>query len=80
MKKPVATATNQEADDQEPLACQLISEKSRVELKEIQAAERILRENWNTIPQEVIDKAVDDLPKRLKKCIEAGAAILRINS
>jgi hypothetical protein len=26
---------------------------------------------WNAIPQEVIDRAVDDFPKRLKKCIDA---------
>uniref|UniRef100_A0A914D3P0 Uncharacterized protein n=1 Tax=Acrobeloides nanus TaxID=290746 RepID=A0A914D3P0_9BILA len=25
---------------------------------------------WNAIPQEVIDRAVDDFPKRLKKCID----------
>uniref|UniRef100_A0A914DH75 Uncharacterized protein n=1 Tax=Acrobeloides nanus TaxID=290746 RepID=A0A914DH75_9BILA len=32
---------------------------------------------WNAIPQEVIDRAVDDFPKRLKKCIEAGDSLLR---
>uniref|UniRef100_A0A914C2W4 Paired domain-containing protein n=1 Tax=Acrobeloides nanus TaxID=290746 RepID=A0A914C2W4_9BILA len=27
---------------------------------------------WNSIPQDIIDKALDDFLKRLKKCIEAG--------
>uniref|UniRef100_A0A914CPQ2 Uncharacterized protein n=1 Tax=Acrobeloides nanus TaxID=290746 RepID=A0A914CPQ2_9BILA len=26
---------------------------------------------WNAIPQEVINRAVDDFPKRLMKCIDA---------
>uniref|UniRef100_A0A914CJS2 Uncharacterized protein n=1 Tax=Acrobeloides nanus TaxID=290746 RepID=A0A914CJS2_9BILA len=30
-----------------------------------------LTKAWNNISQDVIDRAVDDFPKRLKKCIEA---------
>uniref|UniRef100_A0A914DNR8 Uncharacterized protein n=1 Tax=Acrobeloides nanus TaxID=290746 RepID=A0A914DNR8_9BILA len=32
---------------------------------------KVLSWAWNAIPQEVIDRAVDDFPKRLKKCIDA---------
>ena len=32
----------------------------------------ISKDTVHQIPQEVIDRAVDDFPKRLKKCIEAG--------
>ena len=35
------------------------------------SAEEKLVKAWNAIPQEVIDRAVDDFPKRLKKCIDA---------
>ena len=38
----------------------------------IEALKKSLVKAWNAIPQEIIDKAVDDFPKRLKKCIEAG--------
>ena len=38
----------------------------------IEALKKSLVKAWNNIPQEVIDRAVDDFPKRLKKCIEAG--------
>ena len=38
----------------------------------IDALKKSLVKTWNAIPQEVIDRAVDDFPKRLKKCIEAG--------
>uniref|UniRef100_A0A914CKE4 DDE-1 domain-containing protein n=1 Tax=Acrobeloides nanus TaxID=290746 RepID=A0A914CKE4_9BILA len=37
----------------------------------IDALKKSLVKAWNAIPQEVIDRAVDDFPKRLKKCIEA---------
>uniref|UniRef100_A0A914D104 Uncharacterized protein n=1 Tax=Acrobeloides nanus TaxID=290746 RepID=A0A914D104_9BILA len=35
------------------------------------SAEKSLVKAWNAIPQEVIGRAVDDFPKRLKKCIDA---------
>uniref|UniRef100_A0A914EC66 Uncharacterized protein n=1 Tax=Acrobeloides nanus TaxID=290746 RepID=A0A914EC66_9BILA len=35
------------------------------------ALKKSLVKAWNAIPQEVIDRAVDDFPKRLKKCIDA---------
>ena len=38
----------------------------------IEALKKSLVKAWNNIPQEVIDRAVDDFPKRLKKCVEAG--------
>ena len=38
----------------------------------IEALKKSLVKVWNNIPQEVIDRAVDDFPKRLKKCVEAG--------
>ena len=38
----------------------------------IEALKKSLVKAWNAIPQDIIDKAVDDFPKRLKKCIEAG--------
>uniref|UniRef100_A0A914D921 Uncharacterized protein n=1 Tax=Acrobeloides nanus TaxID=290746 RepID=A0A914D921_9BILA len=37
----------------------------------IEAKKKSLVKAWNAIPQEVIDRAVDDFPKRLKKCIDA---------
>uniref|UniRef100_A0A914BV30 Uncharacterized protein n=1 Tax=Acrobeloides nanus TaxID=290746 RepID=A0A914BV30_9BILA len=37
----------------------------------IEALKKSLVKAWNAIPQEVIDRAVDDFPKRLKKCIDA---------
>uniref|UniRef100_A0A914E189 Transposase n=1 Tax=Acrobeloides nanus TaxID=290746 RepID=A0A914E189_9BILA len=37
----------------------------------IEALKKSLIKAWNAIPQEVIDRAVDDFPKRLKKCIDA---------
>uniref|UniRef100_A0A914CGB9 Uncharacterized protein n=1 Tax=Acrobeloides nanus TaxID=290746 RepID=A0A914CGB9_9BILA len=86
-KKLGAITTGQEAEDQELLARQIANAKSMVEYSEIGAIERILRKNWsidalkkslvkawNTIPQEVIDRAVDDFSKRLKKCIEVGGS------
>ena len=39
----------------------------------------ISKDTVHQIPQEVIDRAVDDFPKCLKKCIEAEVAILKIN-
>jgi hypothetical protein len=39
--------------------------------KSIDALKRSLVAAWNKIPQDVIDRAVDDFPKRLKKCIDA---------
>uniref|UniRef100_A0A914CM50 Alpha-galactosidase n=1 Tax=Acrobeloides nanus TaxID=290746 RepID=A0A914CM50_9BILA len=39
----------------------------------IDALKKSLVKAWNAIPQEVIDRTVDDLPKRLKKCVEAGS-------
>ena len=38
----------------------------------IEALKKSLVKAWNNIPQEVIDRDVDDFPKRLKKCVEAG--------
>ena len=38
----------------------------------IEALKKSLVKAWNAIPQDIIDKVVDDFPKRLKKCIEAG--------
>ena len=38
----------------------------------IEALKKSLAKAWNAIPQDIIDKAVDDFPKRLKECIEAG--------
>uniref|UniRef100_A0A914EH43 Transposase n=1 Tax=Acrobeloides nanus TaxID=290746 RepID=A0A914EH43_9BILA len=38
----------------------------------IEALKKSLVKAWNAIPQYIIDKAVDDFPKRLKKCIEVG--------
>uniref|UniRef100_A0A914C8W4 HMG box domain-containing protein n=1 Tax=Acrobeloides nanus TaxID=290746 RepID=A0A914C8W4_9BILA len=37
----------------------------------IEALKKSLVKAWNAIPQEVIDRAVGDFPKRLKKCIDA---------
>jgi hypothetical protein len=38
----------------------------------IEALKRDLIKAWDEIPLETIAKAVDDFPKRLKKCIEAN--------
>uniref|UniRef100_A0A914BZR8 Uncharacterized protein n=1 Tax=Acrobeloides nanus TaxID=290746 RepID=A0A914BZR8_9BILA len=38
----------------------------------IEALKKSLVEAWNAIPQDIIDKAVDDFLKCLKTCIEAG--------
>jgi hypothetical protein len=38
----------------------------------INALKKSLVKAWNAIPQEIIDRAVDDFPMRLKKRIEAG--------
>uniref|UniRef100_A0A914EK56 DDE-1 domain-containing protein n=1 Tax=Acrobeloides nanus TaxID=290746 RepID=A0A914EK56_9BILA len=38
----------------------------------IEALKKSLVKAWNAIPQDIIDKAVDDFLKCLKKCIEAG--------
>ena len=37
----------------------------------IEALKKSLVKAWNAIPQEVINRAVDDFPKCLKKCIDA---------
>uniref|UniRef100_A0A914CUE7 DDE-1 domain-containing protein n=1 Tax=Acrobeloides nanus TaxID=290746 RepID=A0A914CUE7_9BILA len=37
----------------------------------IEALKKSLVKAWNAIPQEVIDRAMDDFPKRLKKCVDA---------
>ena len=37
----------------------------------VEALKKSLVKAWNAIPQEVINRAVDDFPKRLKKCIDA---------
>ena len=37
----------------------------------IEALKKSLVAAWNKISQKVIDRAVDDFPKRLQKCIEA---------
>ena len=69
--------------DRELLVHQLKLEKSRAESsileneacskprQSIEALKKSLVKAWNAIPQEVIDRAVDDFPKRLKKCIDA---------
>uniref|UniRef100_A0A914EK04 F-box domain-containing protein n=1 Tax=Acrobeloides nanus TaxID=290746 RepID=A0A914EK04_9BILA len=41
----------------------------------IDALKKSLVKAWNAIPQEVIGRAVDDFPKRLKNCIEAGEMV-----
>ena len=38
----------------------------------VEALKKSLVAAWNKILQKVIDRAVDDFPKRLQKCIEAG--------
>ena len=43
-----------------------------LEALSVDALKKSLVKARNAIPQEVIDRAVDDFPKRLKKCIEAG--------
>uniref|UniRef100_A0A914D5N1 Uncharacterized protein n=1 Tax=Acrobeloides nanus TaxID=290746 RepID=A0A914D5N1_9BILA len=37
----------------------------------IEELKKSLVKAWNDIPQEVIDRVVDDFPERLKKCIDA---------
>uniref|UniRef100_A0A914CCY0 Transposase n=1 Tax=Acrobeloides nanus TaxID=290746 RepID=A0A914CCY0_9BILA len=37
----------------------------------IETLKKSLVAAWNKIPQDMIDRAVDDFPKRLKKCIDA---------
>uniref|UniRef100_A0A914C539 Uncharacterized protein n=1 Tax=Acrobeloides nanus TaxID=290746 RepID=A0A914C539_9BILA len=79
-KKLGAITTGQEAEDQELLARQLYysmwsileAEACSKPHQSIDALKKSLVKSWNAIPQEVIDRAVDDFPKRLKKCIEAG--------
>uniref|UniRef100_A0A914E261 Uncharacterized protein n=1 Tax=Acrobeloides nanus TaxID=290746 RepID=A0A914E261_9BILA len=75
--------TDQEVGGRELLVHQLKLEKSRAGSsileneacskphQSIEALEKSLVKAWNAIPQEVIDRAVDDFPKRLKKCIDA---------
>uniref|UniRef100_A0A914DRD6 Uncharacterized protein n=1 Tax=Acrobeloides nanus TaxID=290746 RepID=A0A914DRD6_9BILA len=81
-KKLEVMKTDTEAEGQELLARRLTREKSRVESSEIRIAEKIPHQSiealkkslvaaWNKIPQDVIDRAVDDFPKRLQKCIDA---------
>ena len=38
----------------------------------VEALKKSLVAAWNKIPQEVIDRSVDDFPMRLQKCIDAG--------
>ncbi|KIH64096.1 hypothetical protein ANCDUO_05595 [Ancylostoma duodenale] len=38
----------------------------------VEALERNLRKAWNNLPMDIIATAVDDFPRRLKKCIEAS--------
>jgi hypothetical protein len=38
----------------------------------IDALKRSLIKAWNEIPQDMIDRAIDDFPKRLRKCIQAN--------
>uniref|UniRef100_A0A915E063 Transposase n=1 Tax=Ditylenchus dipsaci TaxID=166011 RepID=A0A915E063_9BILA len=38
----------------------------------VEALKRSLVKAWNEIPQDMIDRAVDDFPKRLRKCIQAN--------
>jgi AraC-like DNA-binding protein len=40
--------------------------------KSISALKASLVKEWNEIPQELIQKAIDNFPKRLRKCIEAN--------
>lgn len=37
----------------------------------IEALKKDLIKAWNEIPMEIINKAVDDFPKRLRACIKA---------
>ena len=38
----------------------------------VESLKRALVKAWNEIPQEMIDRAIDDFPKRLRKCIQAN--------
>ena len=38
----------------------------------IEALKASLVKEWDEVPQEMIQKAIDNFPKRLKKCIEAN--------
>lgn len=38
----------------------------------VEALKRALTKAWNEIPQDMIDRAVDDFPKRLRKCVQAN--------
>ncbi len=40
--------------------------------KSIAALKASLVKEWNEIPQEMIQKAIDDFSKRLRKCIDAN--------
>ena len=48
--------------------------------KSIEALKKSLVKAWDAISQKVIDRAVDDFPKRLKKALMPKVAILKINS
>ena len=40
--------------------------------KSIEALKASLVKEWDEVPQEMIQKAIDNFPKRLKKCIDAN--------
>lgn len=39
--------------------------------KDLESLKRALIEEWRKFPQEQLQRAIDDFPKRLKKCIKA---------
>ncbi len=52
--------------------CILEAEACSKPHQSIEALKKSLVKAWNAISQDIVDKAVDDFSKRLKKCIEAG--------
>ena len=45
--------------------------KGRIPHQSVESLKKSLVAAWNKIPQDVIDRAVDDFPTRLQKCIDA---------
>uniref|UniRef100_A0A914CNR3 Uncharacterized protein n=1 Tax=Acrobeloides nanus TaxID=290746 RepID=A0A914CNR3_9BILA len=80
-KKQKATATDKEAEDQEftrferdgLLNLEHLGGGSMLEAPPVDwSVEEEFSEGMERYPQDIIDKGVDDFPKCLKKCIEAG--------
>ena len=46
----------------------------------VESLKKSLVAAWNKIPQDVIDRAVDDFPTRLQKCIDAQGGHFENNS